>query len=525
MRNDKTLIVGWKHDLTNVVEIAAKYAQVSVIIFDESGLTYKPACIDSHIEFITFDQSQFSHRDKLLKAPAELAIWLYQNASFNRIYCSKLNGLGFFIAGLKRTVKCCAHWELQWFGRDSVFDEYAKSKRFFDKEGLLSSYLEEHQTLPVNAERLSHNKTSVSVSDVSVIIPFHNRVKYLPFTLDSLLKQERGFEVIIVNDASESREREELISLLKEPRFASLAITVIDSEVSLGASGARNKGVELASRDYVFFLDDDDILAPNTLRLCCDAIELENADVVTVAFSFFKGEQMPNLTRESGMLIQFHSAMDWSSALLYNCVGGISALYRKSVFKQAKGFKCAEFAGEEDWQLILKLAFAGKIITNIPLPLLWYRNTPFSLSKKMLRYESRQQLFELYKQVLPKPLANLPEFVTSTQHMQRANVDELAMLGWKLYPHKNKPLYVYGAGELGRAVLQYLCKLKPCVRIEKVIDRNAAFINEAMGFEVVKLEDCQFEPEAVVIIASLRFVNEITAQLPSSLSHVIRIDE
>lgn len=523
MRNDKTLIIGWKQDLTSVIEIASNYAHVSVIIFDESGLIHKPSYTGSHIEFITFDQSQFTHRDKILKAPAELAIWLYQNVNFNRIYCSKLNGLGFFVAGLKRTVKCCAHWELQWFGCDSVFDHYADSKRFFDKEGLLSSYLEEHQTLPVNAERFSHSKTSVSVSDVSVIIPFHNRVKYLPFTLDSLLEQERGFEVIIVNDASDSREREELISLLKEPRFASLAITVIDSEVSLGASDARNKGVELASRDYVFFLDDDDILAPNALRLCCDAIELQNADVVTVAFSFFKGEQMPNLTRESGMLIQFHSAMDWSSALLYNCVGGISALYRKSVFKQAEGFKCADFAGEEDWQLILKLAFAGKVITNIPLPLLWYRNTPFSLSKKMLRYESRQQLFALYKQVLPKPLANLPEFVTSTQHFQRSNVDELAMLGWQLYPHKNKPLYVYGAGELGRSVLTFLEKLDPAVDIELVIDRNASFIKEVMGYKVVTLDECAFKENAVVVIASLSFVDEIAAQLPPYVCHVVKL--
>ena len=525
MRNDKILIVGWKHDLTNIIEIASKYSQVSVIIFDESGLAYEPTCIGSHIKFITFDQSQFSHRDKLLKAPSELAIWLYKNASFDKIYCSKSNGLGFFIAALKCTVKSCAHWELQWFGCGSVLAEYAESKRFFDKDGLLRNYLEEHQTRPVNCKRLSHDKTTVSVSDVSVIIPFHNRVKYLPFTLDSLIGQERGCEVIIVNDASDSRERDKLMSLLSEPRYASLAITVIDSEVQLGASDARNKGVELASRDYVFFLDDDDILAPNTLRLCCDALELVNADVVTVAFSFFKGETMPDLNQEKGMLIQFHSAKDWSSALLYNCVGGISALYRKSVFEEVQGFKCAEFAGEEDWQLILKLSFAGKIITNIPLPLLWYRNTPFSLSKKMLRYESRQQLFELYKQVLPRPLANLPEFVTSTQHMQRSNVDELAMLGWMLYPHKNKPLYVYGAGELGRAVLQYLCKLKPSVRIEKVIDRNAAFINEAMGFEVVKLEDCQFEPKAVVIIASLNFVDEIVSALPSTIANVLRLDK
>merc|ERR1712137_111094 len=165
-----------------------------------------------------------------------------------------------------------------------------------------------------------------------------------------------------------------------------------------------------------------------------------------------------------------------SSALLYNCVGGISALYRKSVFEEVNGFQCSEFAGEEDWQLILKLSMSGKKITNIPIPLLWYRNTPFSLSKKMQRYESRQQLCYLYKNVMPEPLSNLAEFVTSTQHMNKSTFDELAMLGWELYPHKEKPIYVYGGGELGRAVLTFLKTLQPSVKIESVIDRNATFI-------------------------------------------------
>ncbi|WP_346993497.1 glycosyltransferase family 2 protein [Alteromonas gracilis] len=520
---NRILVAGWKQELDEIHAIASSLKNVCAIVFDSNGQVFVPTENDDNIEFLSIEQSQYTHRQLVLKAPSELALWLFKRPLFDSIYCSRHAGLGFFIHSLRKTVEHCHHWDIQWFGHKSVQKEYVDKKRFIDQEGLLLSYIEEHQEKELFQYCMA--REHIAISDLAIIIPFHNRIDYLPFTLSSLNQQGDDLDVVIVNDASSETEREKLEALVSETRFSNINIKIVDSDIPLGASNARNKGVASTNREFVFFLDDDDILAPNALQLCCNAMVRERADVVTVAFSFFDGDGVPDYENGKGMLIQFHDAMDWSSALLYNCVGGISALYRKSVFEEVNGFQCSEFAGEEDWQLILKLSMSGKKVTNIPIPLLWYRNTPFSLSKKMLRYESRQQLCELYKQVLPKSMANLPEFVTSTQHMQKSTFDDIAMLGWKLYPHRNKPLYVYGAGELGRAVLHYLCKLKPSVRIEKVIDRNAAFINKAMEFEVVKLEDCQFEPEAVVIIASLRFVDEIVSALPSTIANVLRLDK
>ncbi|NDV89857.1 glycosyltransferase [Alteromonas sp. 345S023] len=516
-----TLIVGWKQELEQIESMASSLERVQVILFDDNGLVWVPSQKVNDIEFLTIEQGQFTHRDSSLKAPSELALWLYEKPSFDTIYFSRYAGLGYFANVLHRTVERCMHWNVHWFGCKSVQQEYTDAKRFLDKEGLLLRHLEKHQE--IEKTHLKNERARIDINDVSVIIPFHNRIDYLPLTLTSAAQQGVGLEVVIVNDASSPVERKKLAELLEDPRFSNLDIKVIDSMIPLGASNARNKGAASTNRGYLFFLDDDDILAPSALRLCCDALSRENADVVTVAFSFFEGDGIPDFTNDKGMLIQFHSAKDWSSALLYNCVGGISALYRKATFEQANGFQCGEFAGEEDWQLILKLSFAGKNIANIPLPLLWYRNTPFSLSKKMLRYESRQQLCTLYEKVLPEPLAALPEFVTSTQHMQKKSFDEMAMLGWELYPYRECPVYIYGGGELGRNVLTFLKKLEPSINIEFVIDRNAAFIKEIMGYKVVTLDECVFKENATVVIASLSFVDEIAAQLPPSVSHVINL--
>lgn len=518
---NRILIAGWKHELDEIQAIASSLKNVYAIVFDSNGQVFVPTENDDNIEFLSIEQSQYTHRELVLKAPSELALWLFKWPLFDSIYCSRHAGLGYFIHSLRKTVDHCHHWDIRWFGRKLVQKEYMNKKRFLDREGLLLDYIEEHQERELSQNNVVQEQ--IAISDLAIIIPFHNRIDYLPLTLSSLNQQGEDLDVVIVNDASSETEREKLETLVSDARFSNINIKIIDSDIPLGASNARNKGVASTNREFVFFLDDDDILAPNALHLCCNAMVKERADVVTVAFSFFDGDGVPDCENGKGMLIQFHDAMDWSSALLYNCVGGISALYRKSVFEEVNGFQCSEFAGEEDWQLILKLSMSGKTITNIPIPLLWYRNTPFSLSKKMLRYESRQQLCSLYKNVLPEPLSNLAEFVTSTQHMNKSTFDELAMLGWELYPYKEKPIYIYGGGELGRAVLTFLKALKPSVKIELVIDRNAKFIKEVMGYRVVTLDECIFKNNAVVIIASMSFVDEIVALLPAAVQHVVRL--
>ena len=118
--------------------------------------------------------------------------------------------------------------------------EYADSKRFLDQNGVLLTYLEKHQERKKTPLRDEH--TNISIRDVSVILPFHNRIEYLPLTLSSVAQQGKGIEVVIVNDASSSSERNKLTKLVKDPRFYNLEIKIVDSKTPLGASNARNKG-------------------------------------------------------------------------------------------------------------------------------------------------------------------------------------------------------------------------------------------------------------------------------------------
>ena len=96
--------------------------------------------------------------------------------------------------------------------------------------------------------------------DVSVVIPTHNRSALLSRTLRSALRQERvDFEVIVVDEASND-DTPALLSALDDHR-----VRVLRHEIPRGLSAARNHGAEHARGEWLAFLDDDDLWAPDKL--------------------------------------------------------------------------------------------------------------------------------------------------------------------------------------------------------------------------------------------------------------------
>lgn len=125
---------------------------------------------------------------------------------------------------------------------------------------------------------------------ISVCIPVYGCGKKIYACLDSLRNQTyKDFEVIIVNDCSPDDSNSIIEDyILKNP---DLNVKLITHEVNKRAGGGRNTGVKNATGEYVFFLDQDDTLAPETFEkllydnknydlISCDVKEA-NGDVVS----------------------------------------------------------------------------------------------------------------------------------------------------------------------------------------------------------------------------------------------------
>src|SRR5262249_55422367 len=102
---------------------------------------------------------------------------------------------------------------------------------------------------------------SAVAARVSIIIPCRDSVRWLGAAIRSCLAQSwKNLQVIVVDNGSSDG------SLALAKRYESRGVAVMACERA-GASAARNVGLAQADGDLVQFLDADDILDPDKIRL------------------------------------------------------------------------------------------------------------------------------------------------------------------------------------------------------------------------------------------------------------------
>jgi len=118
---------------------------------------------------------------------------------------------------------------------------------------------------------------------VSIIMPVYNAEPYLRQCINSLRYQTlRDFELICVNDGSTDNSANILEYFAKNDS----RINVINKENS-NAGDARNSGMEIASGDYLVFLDADDFFEPNLLQRQYETCVFNNADMSICSGAIF----------------------------------------------------------------------------------------------------------------------------------------------------------------------------------------------------------------------------------------------
>ena len=112
---------------------------------------------------------------------------------------------------------------------------------------------------------------------ISVIIPAYNAEQFLEKTLDSVLAQTfRELEIIVVNDAS----TDGTAAIIDRYATQDPRIRVLHKVKNEGVSWARNHALELATGEYLMFVDSDDWIEPDTCARALDALTKHRADLV-----------------------------------------------------------------------------------------------------------------------------------------------------------------------------------------------------------------------------------------------------
>jgi CDP-glycerol glycerophosphotransferase len=114
---------------------------------------------------------------------------------------------------------------------------------------------------------------------ISVIIPVFDVARYLPECLDSVLGQAGAqIEVIAVNDASTDGSGQ----ILDERAAADPRLRVVHLDRNEGQGYARDKGLELASGEYVWFVDGDDRVTDSALAAIGGRLAQSRPDVLLI---------------------------------------------------------------------------------------------------------------------------------------------------------------------------------------------------------------------------------------------------
>ncbi|NTE04788.1 glycosyltransferase family 2 protein [Agrobacterium tumefaciens] len=129
----------------------------------------------------------------------------------------------------------------------------------------------------------------------AIIIPLFNKAGYIAQTLQSLLRQHKmPEELIIVDDASTDQSLSITHEFLRNhaAEFGHCSIKVIELSENKGPGNARNIGFAASSCELISFLDADDEYHPNLLEIAAEAFNKHQLDFMVLDISFMPGREI-----------------------------------------------------------------------------------------------------------------------------------------------------------------------------------------------------------------------------------------
>ena len=110
---------------------------------------------------------------------------------------------------------------------------------------------------------------------VTIIVPCYNVEKYVEECINSVIVQDyENWECLLINDGS----KDNTLDIIKSFESKEIRIRVFIQE-NFGLSATRNKGIDNAKGEFLFFLDSDDILSNDAISTLVSSFE--NNDIIT----------------------------------------------------------------------------------------------------------------------------------------------------------------------------------------------------------------------------------------------------
>ena len=206
---------------------------------------------------------------------------------------------------------------------------------------------------------------------VSVIVPVYNSEKYLEAALQSVREQSyRNIEVLLIDDGSTDASPEICDDFArKDERFRAI------HQENKGPSAARNRGIDEAKGEYLTFVDNDDLLHKDFIKLLYGLCLDYQCDIaLTKSFPFLEEETIPYGEPETKLT--FMDRKQLSMQLLDMGWTGLAVtmakLFKRSVFQNIR-FNEQRIIGDDD-STIYQIYWLSDKSVLFQSPLYFYRS-------------------------------------------------------------------------------------------------------------------------------------------------------
>lgn len=213
---------------------------------------------------------------------------------------------------------------------------------------------------------------------VSIIIPTYNRRELLHEAVSSCLAQTwHNLEIIVVDDGSTDGTGE-FVAQQSAGSWAGKTIKY-HRQANAGAPATRNRGLALATGDYVQFLDSDDILFKEKIALQVAVLEQpDNAPAEGCACYGRIGASAEDSAANRRIGVHCRTPQEYLQRLSSRIVHGMQTsapLWRRSFLASRPGWRTDIDLGD-DLEYHIRLLAQAKEIKFVEQELFWVREHP-----------------------------------------------------------------------------------------------------------------------------------------------------
>lgn len=213
---------------------------------------------------------------------------------------------------------------------------------------------------------------------ITVVMPaYREKTEQIRHAIESILSQTlQEFEYIIILDDPENKDMEELLRSYAEKDSR---ISFYINEKNCGCPYSKDRGIRLASTEYIAIMDGDDIAHPERLEMQLKKIENEKLDLVAGYVTVIDEDGKPLYDMVNLPLTHETIA---KKLRINNCMPHPTWFLKRNMYLELGGY--VDLYGCEDYDFLIRAVNAGYKLGMVDHIVLDYRLSTYSVSRNNL---------------------------------------------------------------------------------------------------------------------------------------------